>query len=228
MRRLDKLEDARGTLSERFEAASPGDALDFLPAEANLKPIPARRQGERRVGLRRYLSVNVAFTINEAIVGEGVLNDISDTGLKVMTETPVKRGALAECRLGDLGVYRGVVVRTFPSGFAIRYRLFPDEIEALNTAVSDHFRGVSHAARRPDRRLIPDRRADVRYLCEPARLWGFDGRNREIDVEVVNVSASGVLVKTGHPLAIGERVTLAARAGYVVRASEGGYAVKWV
>ncbi len=202
-------------------------AADLLAAPSSLIPIPSRRRGERRSALRRYLSVQAAFTINESVVGEGLLRDISETGLRILTDAPVERGAIAQCRPGKLGVFKGVVVRTFPSGFAIRYRLFPDEIDALNQAVSDHFRSMPHAARGTDRRLVPDRREEARFYGDIAKLWGFDAGGREFEAEVVNVSVSGVLIRTAHPLSIGERVALSTRPGYVVRASEGGYAIKW-
>lgn len=183
------------------------------------QPVQKQRPQERR----RHARVKVA------LVGRYMLADrreypcqtldMSPGGLSIVAPVVGTPGERVVAYFDHIGRVEGVLVRTFPNGFAMTIAATPRKREKL----ADQ---LTWLANRHVLGLPEDRRHD-RLTPKNSRTFLVMPDGREIACRVIDVSLSGAAVNIDVQPPLGTAVTLGRTAAKVVRHIEGGIAVEF-
>lgn len=175
---------------------------------------------ERRGAKRFALSVDVKFLLRGVEEGSGLLLDISEIGLAMLSDVSASEGdSIVVYPLG-LGRIEGEVVRLFEGGVGIAFALRDSQKESICERIEAALEG------KPYMRLV-EKRSDlrIRYNIETS-AW-LDDNNAPISCTIVDMSRSGCLLRAQEAPEIGVEVLIGALRGMVTRHVRDGFAVEF-
>jgi len=143
--------------------------------------------------------------------------DFSPTGVRFRASASPSPGANVVAYVRDLGRVQGRVVRRLRDGFVIAVAATGLKAERLSQKIA---RLKPEGAE--DRRLFP--RLVLEGAMIPVRC--ADGRNQM--APILDVSETGIALRTDIALKLGERVEIGEQTGVVVRLFEGGAAARFI
>ncbi|MDE2579314.1 MAG: PilZ domain-containing protein [Hyphomicrobiales bacterium] len=176
------------------------------------KPLELRRHR------RAAVSIPGRYMLENRREFDCRLMDISVGGLAVAAPSKGAVGEKVVFYFEDIGRLEGMVVRSFDDGFAVVMALAPNKRERLADLLTwlVNRENVGAVSDRKHKRITPRNRiADMTIVAT--------GRRHE--VEVIDVSQSGVGVKTTVAPEIDTRVEIGKRSGRIVRHFPDGLAV---
>ena len=143
--------------------------------------------------------------------------DFSTAGMHFRAPAPPRPGDSVVVYVRDLGRVQGRVVRRMRDGFIIEVAAKGLKAERLAQKIAR-----LRAEGAQDRRLFP--RLVVEGATIPVRC--ADGRGHI--AAIVDVSETGIALRTDLNLKVGERVEIGEQTGVVVRLFDGGAAAKFI
>jgi hypothetical protein len=143
--------------------------------------------------------------------------DFSPAGVRFRAPAPPSPGAEVVAYVRDLGRIQGSVIRRMADGFVLAVAATALKSDRLAQKIA-----WLKAECGKDRRLFPRLVLDGAMI--PLRC--ADGR-RQI-APIIDVSESGIALRTHLALNIGERVEIGEQTGVIVRLFEGGAAAKFI
>lgn len=177
-------------------------------------------EDERRQAERFPLSVDLKFLLQGRHEATGMLLDISETGLALLSETPAEEGDDIVVYPIGLGRLAGKVVRAFDGGMGVQFALAKGQREIIRERLAAMLGGV------PYMRLSEKRTSfRIRYNIDThARI---DGQDKTIACTIKDMSRSGCLLKADSQPPLGAEVTVGTLRGRIVRHIEDGFAMEF-
>ncbi|PQA86056.1 PilZ domain-containing protein [Hyphococcus luteus] len=177
-------------------------------------------EDDRRRAERFPLSIDLKFLLQGRHEATGMLLDISETGLALLSETQAEEGDDIVVYPIGLGRLAGKVVRAFDGGIGVQFALAKGQREIIRERLAAVLGGV------PYMRLSEKRTSfRIRYNIDThARI---EGQDKTIACTIKDMSKTGCLLKADSQPPIGAEVTLGTLRGRVVRHIENGFAMEF-
>lgn len=199
------------------------DNLQLLKSKKSRKLIPGLERissalRDRRNRRRIQLEVEVRYLDSDGVEQSGQLINISGSGIAVQSshlpgiDTPII------CYLDSLGGYEGVVCRHLKSGFAVKFvstKTTQEKlVERIMAAANDMFEDIRQVRRH------------VRVTVEQSAHFEIEDGTQCV-CTVIDLSASGVSIKSDYLPEIGTKIKIGQMKGKAVRHIEDGFAVEF-
>lgn len=173
---------------------------------------------DRREGKRVRLSVDVRFLLRNEIESSGVLLDISELGLALLTEADANEGDEIIAYPDGLGRLAGKVARKFDGGIGVAFNLSQQQRRSMKDRIAALIGGS------PYMRLTEDRRSlRVRVGIETEAFINDD--RTPVACRLVEISKTGCLLKCAAKPVVGSKIMVGALRGRVCRLEADGFAV---
>jgi len=172
---------------------------------------------ERRRSARVKMELPGRYLTPEGEEYGCVTVDFSPSGMRFRAPTLPRPGANIVAYVRELGRVQGRVVRRLRDGFIIAVAATGLKAERLTQKIAR-----LRAMGAEDRRLFP--RLVLEGAMIPVRC--ADGRNQM--APILDVSETGIALRTDIALKLGERVEIGEQTGVVVRLFEGGAAARFI
>lgn len=189
--------------------------------------LPQRRASERRGQARRYFETPVRFMTDDAREFEGVLKDISATGVRIATDEPPPIGTSIILYVDRIGRFEGTVVRLGENEFALKMRMSGAKLARLEQSIRLFFEQEAADAPISDRRNnISDRRAHERCVVDIDEIIGLTAGGDQFECKIANLSLGGAEIITSASLSLGQLVKIGNVEGVITRVTDTGFAVQ--
>ncbi len=176
---------------------------------------------ERRTRKERFaLSVDLKFVLQGHVEAAGMLLDISESGLALISETPATEGDDIVVYPIGLGRLEGKVVRTFKGGMGVQFTLTPEQREIIKERLIAVLGGVPYMH-------ISEKRSSSRVRHNIETYAYIDGEDEAVCCTIKDMSRTGCLLHSHIQPSIGSNVTLGALRGRVVRHVCEGFAMEF-
>ena len=183
------------------------------------QPVPNQRPQERRRHARVKVALIGRYMLADRCEYPCQTLDISPGGISIIAPMVGRPGERVVAYFDHIGRVEGVLIRTFPNGFAMTVAATTRKREKL----ADQ---LTWLANRQVLGLAEDRRHD-RLAPSSTRSFLIMADGREIPCRVLDVSLSGAAVQVETQPPLGTPVTLGRTAAKVVRHFDGGVAVEF-
>ncbi|MCK5746211.1 MAG: PilZ domain-containing protein [Oricola sp.] len=175
---------------------------------------------ERRNARRFALSVDVKFLLRGVDEGAGMLLDISETGLALLSDADAKENDPIVVYPLGLGRIEGTVVRRFEGGVGISFALSQSQKESLRTRIEAALEGRTYM------RLV-EKRSDLRIRYNIETTAWIEGLDAPAACTIVDMSKSGCLLRSEASPSVGADILVGALRGKVSRRVDDGFAVRF-
>lgn len=177
-------------------------------------------QEDRRGAKRFALSVDVKFLLRGSDEGAGMLLDISETGLALLSDAHAEEGDPIVVYPLGLGRIEGVVMRCFEGGVGIAFSLSQAQKESIKTRIEAALEGRTYM------RLV-EKRSDLRIRYNLETTAWIEGVDAPVACTIVDMSMSGCLLRSDAIPPVGAEVRVGALRGKVSRQIVDGFAVEF-
>jgi hypothetical protein len=177
---------------------------------------PNNRRGAERI----RLSLDVKFLLRGQYESTGVLLDISENGLALLTDAKACEGDEIVMYPVGLGRLTGKIARTFEGGLGIAFTLSKLQRDSIKERIASLIDGT------PYMRLTEDRQSLRLHMGIETEAF-MHGETTPVLCTIINMSRTGCLVKCGAMPAIGSKIMIGALFGRVRRLESDGFAVEF-
>ncbi|MEQ1930590.1 MAG: PilZ domain-containing protein [Parvularculaceae bacterium] len=182
---------------------------------------PAPEQFERRHATRYTLSAPVQFLLRGEINGEGLVVDISESGLAMCTDVAAMHADSIILYVQSLGRFEGQVARVFEDGIGVAFFLSPKGRAVIRKRITAALDGI------PYFRIVEERLGRrFSYNIESSARLGDSSAC--VPCTIIDMSKTGCLVRCAVQPEIGERVVIGILRGVAVRHTEIGFAIEFI
>lgn len=177
--------------------------------------------GNRRDARRFPLSVDLKFLLRGHQESTGMLLDISEAGLALLSETSAQEGDDIVVYPIGLGRLAGKVVRVFDGGMGVEFVLSRGQRDIIRERLKNVLGHV------PYMRLM-EKRSSFRIQYNIETFAYVDNEQKALACVIRDMSRSGCRLQSESKPAIGAGVTLGTLQGRVVRHLADGFAIEFI
>ena len=175
----------------------------------------------RREADRRRLSVDLKFLLDGRHEATGMLLDISETGLALISDMHAKKGDDIVVYPIGLGRLAGKVVRIFEGGMGVQFTLSPGQREVVRERLEAALGGMPYMR-------LSEKRSSFRIRYNIETYAQVDGHEERIACIIKDMSRTGCLLQSETQPQIGLDLTLGTLRGRVVRHVTDGFAIEFL
>lgn len=165
---------------------------------------------------RRSLDVAVRFVTSADLESAGLLQDISEGGLRMTTAAAAEIGDKIIAYPEGLGRLTGTIIRKDAGGIAVAFDLSDNQRAYLAKRIESALSGI------PYLKLL-EKRAHHRLDLNIDSAVADAKTGETFECRIVNLSATGAQIQSDYRPPVGSEVRIGAMRGHVVRLDRDGF-----
>jgi hypothetical protein len=174
----------------------------------------------RRETTRFPLSVDLKFLLRGSHEAIGMLLDISENGLALISETRAEEGDEIVVYPIGLGRLEGKVVRTFEGGMGVEFMLSESQRDIIRQRLKSVLGNIPYMR-------LKEKRSSVRIQYTIESYAYIESEEKAIACTIRDMSRSGCRLQSNVKPAVGAEVTIGTLQGLVVRHLDDGFAIEF-